>query len=148
MTTPYGKTSQHAISAVSRLAEIYGKDLRLSSADVAQSRGLPQPIVAKVLTVLSQAGLLLGSPGPGGGYALARHPREISLMDVAELFDRQEEALGCPYGSEYCGSGPQCPLHDQLDRMREQINRFLRGNNFAQFMGKESGHAPKSAKKK
>ena len=79
----YGKQTEAAIAAMSRLAEVYDKErTRLSANDIADARGLQRPRVAKVLSVLSQAGLVTGSPGPGGGFALARHPREITIYDV------------------------------------------------------------------
>ena len=61
--TPYGKTAQTAIAAVSRLAEVYdpAKRVKPNSADIAEKRLLPQPIAAKVLTVLSQAGIVNGA---------------------------------------------------------------------------------------
>ena len=135
--TPYGKTAQHAIAAVSRLAQVYepGKSSRLSSADIADSRGLPKPVVAKVLTTLSQVGLVAGSPGPGGGYWLARPPEEITLYDVAALFDRLDENLSCPFGPHWCGHGAHCPIHSQLDALRGQMIDFLRKNTFARFVG-------------
>ena len=74
--TPYGKAAQTAIAAVSRLAEVYDpeKRIKLNSSDIAEKRHLPQPVVAKILTNLSLAGIVNGSPGPGGGYWLSRPP--------------------------------------------------------------------------
>lgn len=139
---PYGKTAQHAIAAMSRLAEVYPRGVRVCSREIAESRGLPQPIVAKVLTVLSQSGLIVGSPGPGGGYALAHPPQQISLFAVAELFDRQQESLSCPYGPHYCGNGLPCPLHSRIETLRDQIRDFLQTTTFAVFVGREPGVAP------
>jgi len=135
--TPYGKTAQHAIAAMSRLAEVYAEQRRLNSADIAQSRDLPKPVVAKVLTVLSQAGLVVGSPGPGGGYALARPPEQIRLIDISQLFDRQEDALSCPFGPRHCGTGSPCPLHHQLEAIRERLAAFLTSNTLAVFAAGE-----------
>ncbi len=134
--TPYGKTAQTAIAAVSRLAEVYnpGQRVRLNSAEIAENRHLPQPVVAKVLTILSQAGLVQGSPGPGGGYWLARAPDAISLYDVVELFERQEQNLSCPFGPNYCGQGPQCPMHDDMLRFRESLISYLKSTTFARFL--------------
>jgi Rrf2 family iron-sulfur cluster assembly transcriptional regulator len=140
--TPYGKTAQHAIAAMSRLAEVYAENGRLSSGEIAQRRNLPRPIIAKVLTVLSQAGLVAGSPGPGGGYALSRSPDQISLYQVAELFDRLSENLSCPFGPNWCGTGPQCPLHDRLTALREQVIRFLQSTTFAAFLPSPSSPSP------
>jgi Rrf2 family protein len=135
--TPYGKTAQTAIAAVSRLAEVYapGKRVKLNSADIAENRHLPQPVVAKVLTILSQAGIVNGSPGPGGGYWLARGPETVSLYDVVSLFERLEENVSCPFGPNYCGNGPQCPLHFDLLKIREQMTVFLKTSTFARFVG-------------
>lgn len=137
--TPYGKTAQHAISAMSRLAEVYdpARKARLGSADIADTRGLPRPVIAKVLTVLSQAGFVEGSPGPGGGYCLARPPEQIRLYDVASLFERMDENLSCPFGPDWCGKGPHCPLHHQLKAVLDQVTDFLKKNTFASFVGWE-----------
>lgn len=135
--TPYGKTAQTAIAAVSRLAEVYDpvKRVKLNSADIAGRRHLPQPVVAKVLTILSQAGIVNGSPGPGGGYWLARPPEGVTLHDVVSLFERTEENVSCPFGPEYCGTGPHCPLHFDMLKIREQMVAFLQTSTFARFVG-------------
>jgi Rrf2 family transcriptional regulator, iron-sulfur cluster assembly transcription factor len=129
----YQKTTQNAIAAVSRLAELYcDPNQRASSRDIAESRNLPAPIVAKILTELSRGGLIEGSPGPGGGYRLARPPAEISLQDVADLFERDSNTA-CPYGPGWCGVGEPCPLHQSMETMRKRINEYLVGTNFAVF---------------
>ena len=133
---PYGKTAQTAVAAVSRLAQLYdpAKPVKLSSLAIARDRRLPQPVVAKVLTVLSQAGIVRGSPGPGGGYSLAKAPGEITLYDVARHFDRLQENLSCPFGPQWCGSGPHCPMHAQFGELLERAVRILRSNTFMAFV--------------
>ena len=72
----YGRRTEYAMAVMSRLAEVYdGGETRLCAADVAESRGLQQPFVAKILSQLSRAGLVIGSRGPGGGSAPARVPK-------------------------------------------------------------------------
>lgn len=134
--TPYGKTAQTAIAAVSRLAEVYDPAMRvkLNSADIAEKRRLPQPVVAKVLTILSQAGIVSGSPGPGGGYWLARRPTEISLYDVVNLFERLDDNVSCPFGPQYCGTGPHCPMHFDMLRIMDQVATFLKSTTFERFV--------------
>jgi Rrf2 family protein len=89
----YGKQTERAIGAMSRLAEVWdsGKT-RLSAFDIADERGLPRPMVAKILTALSQANLVVGSPGPGGGYALSRPPSEITLRQVVLWSSRSKSS--------------------------------------------------------
>jgi Rrf2 family protein len=139
---PYSKTAQTAIAAISMLAECHNKtgSEKLSSLQIARERGLPQPVVAKVLTILAQGKLVIGSPGPGGGYSLARPPAKITLYEVIALFDRVDRDAACPFGPGYCGVGPQCPLHLPLARLREELTRFLQSSTLETFADSRPAH--------
>lgn len=133
-TVGYSKTSQHAISAISYLASNYADpSTRTSSSEIAQARGLSQTIVAKILTILSQADLVVGSPGPSGGYRLAREPESITFFDVVNLFDSKGTSFPCPFGADYCPNDNPCPLHDELINMRERVGTFLEQTHFGKF---------------
>lgn len=133
--SPYGKVAQAAICATSLLAEHYDaiEPKRFNSADIAKQRKLSQAIVAKVLTILSQAGVVHGTPGPGGGYTLARAPAQITLLDVVAPFERLEPSVSCPYGEGWCGVGPHCPLHNQLEKFRSDVTKFLQTTTLKGF---------------
>ena len=130
----FGKTAQTAISALSLLAETYdGGETKLSSGDIAGRRGLPQPVVAKVLTIVSSLGLVDGTRGPGGGYWLKRPPEKISLLEIVEEFERQDPGIMCPFGPGWCGHGKPCPMHNELLQMDEQWMNYLRTTTLAIF---------------
>jgi Rrf2 family transcriptional regulator, iron-sulfur cluster assembly transcription factor len=129
-----GKSSQHAIAAISFLAEKYdGGRTRHSAAEIASGRNLPRPCVAKLLTLLSQAGLVDGSPGPHGGYCLARSPPQITLYDIARIFEREYERLQCPYGSGWCGIKEPCPLHSELAALNDWMAEYLKRTTLEPF---------------
>lgn len=121
------KSTEAAIAAMSRLAEAYCRDEPpLTATQIAESRDLQRPFVAKLLTVLSLQGLIKGTPGPRGGYRLARTPSEITLFQIMECFERTERPLQCPFGPNFCsGEGPHCPLHEDLLRLRDDRDSFL-----------------------
>ncbi len=137
----YGKSTQQAIAAMSRLAEVYNDGVRLSSHDIAGTRRLPQTLVAKLLTYLSQAGLVTGAPGPRGGYALARPPGEISLYDVASVFERTDADMVCPFGPNWCGRNEPCPLHDKLAEIDMEFQQYLRSTCFDVFTDQTASRA-------
>jgi Rrf2 family iron-sulfur cluster assembly transcriptional regulator len=135
-----GKTAQHAISVTSFLAERYDRgETVLSSHDVAEKRNLPQPLVAKILTTLSLAGLVNGTRGPGGGYWLARAPSRISLAHVVENFERDDAEMMCPFGPGWCGSGEPCPLHDDINKFQRDWEEYLRKTTLAVFVKQSAG---------
>lgn len=130
----YGKMSGCAVAAVSALAEVHPTGVTLSSAQIAQSRNLSQPLVAKVLTQLSQHGVVLGTRGPGGGYRLARDPAAIKVLEIVELFEGHRDPSSCPFGPGWCGVGEPCPLHDTLVAMSETAAATLGNLDFAAFI--------------
>jgi len=133
----YGKSTQNAIAAVSRLAEVYREGLRLTSADISTDRHLSQTITAKLLTQLSQSGLISGSRGPGGGYALARPPAHISLYDITLIFEHGDSSVVCPFGPNHCGAGEPCPLHMKLVELNADFERFLKATTLNLFVSRK-----------
>ena len=142
----YGKRAENAIAAVSYLAGLDGDAPPASSLVIAQSRKLPKPLVAKVLTILSQAGVVSGSPGPGGGYRLARAAEEVSLLDVVRHFEQVDAPAMCPLGPDWCGREKQnCPLHDELIEIHEKTLKSLKETTFGGFANTgPMGHGAKS----
>lgn len=129
-----GKTAQHAISVMSYLAERYDHGAtRLSSHEVAEKRQLPQPLVAKILTTMSVAGLVHGTRGPGGGYWLAKAPGRISLAHIVENFERDDADVMCAFGPSWCGTGDPCPLHDDLVAFKQEWSDYLNKTTLTVF---------------
>lgn len=56
---------------------------------------LPVAYLNKQLQELVRAGLLVSVPGPRGGFALAREPEAISLLDVVVALEGPEDAFRC-----------------------------------------------------
>lgn len=130
----YGKATETAIAAMSRLAEVWDQGkTRLSADEIARDRKLQRPFVAKVLTTLSQARLVVGSRGPGGGFALAREPKRIKLFDVFRLFEREDDSVSCPFGGGTCGVGEPCPLHHKLVGVQDAVSQVLHHTTFEVF---------------
>jgi len=133
----YGKTSQAAISAMSYLAQhAKDDDFKANSATIAAARNLSRPLVAKLLTMLAQAGLVKGQPGPNGGYTIAKAAKDICLRDVVVIFERIEPEPQCPFGPGWCGVGDPCPLHNAIIAQNAQYEHFLKKITFDSFIEK------------
>jgi len=63
---------------IDQLAE----DGPLTAARIARGCRFPPRFLYRVLRRLVDAGLLRGVSGPGGGYALAKEPDQITLLDI------------------------------------------------------------------
>lgn len=127
----YGKTASNAIAVMSYLAA--HPETRAGSGEIAGARGISQALTAKLLTQLAAAGLVRGTPGPGGGYMLGKKAADISLLQIVSLFEQTATPSLCPFGHNWCGVGEPCPLHDTILRMVEKNQQFLEGTRLSVF---------------
>ena len=119
---------------MSRLAEAYDEGrTALSAAEIAASRDIPCPFVAKTLSALARAGFVTSSRGPSGGYVLSGRPETITLLDVYQIFESLRENSLCPFGMKHCDPDQKCALHEKLASIRETLNDFLRKTTFVAF---------------
>ena len=129
----FSRFAEISMSASGFLAKHYEDGGYYSSIEIAKQRGLSQTFIAKVLTILAQEGVVEGIRGAGGGYRLARDPASISMLEVVRPFQAEHDAFLCPFGPEYCGTGPHCPLHEHIVAMRVANDKFLRETSLAAF---------------
>ena len=71
---------------------------RLSATELAEETGVPLPTAQKLMQRLAAAGLLTGTRGAGGGYALARAVTDISLADIVEAVEGPIAMTQCADG--------------------------------------------------
>ncbi|MBI3840171.1 MAG: Rrf2 family transcriptional regulator [Planctomycetia bacterium] len=64
----------------------------VTAAKIARGCRFPPRFLYRILRRLVDAGLLHGTSGPGGGYALAKPPRRITLLDIVEGVEAAPEA--------------------------------------------------------
>jgi Rrf2 family protein len=79
------KATRFGLYAVLELAS--DPTRHLTAADIAQTYGISTNHLAKVLGVLSRAGLVAGVRGASGGYRFAANPRRVTLLDIIVLFE-------------------------------------------------------------
>ena len=80
--------------------------------EVAERTGLPQPYLEQILLALKGAGLVRSKRGVGGGYTLARPPKEITLAQIVAAVDGPIVAgdFGEPHENGACEHEGQCVL--------------------------------------
>jgi Rrf2 family protein len=119
------KTGVHALRAVAVLAGLPPGEY-MGAAAIAGRIGAPPNYLGKLLQTLSHHDLVEGQKGLRGGFRLARHAGDITLMDVVDPIDHVSRWNGCFLGNDDCGSGEPCPVHVQWAGVRDSYLDFLR----------------------
>jgi Rrf2 family protein len=65
------------------------------TAKLAEFYELPAAYLNKQLQALARAGIVSSTPGPRGGFRLARGPETITLLDVVVAIEGADEAFRC-----------------------------------------------------
>jgi Rrf2 family protein len=75
------KRTEYGLRAIVQLARLWPTGF-IQSRDLAQQEDLPNKFLEAILLALRRGGFLESKVGSGGGYRLARHPREIAVGDL------------------------------------------------------------------
>jgi Rrf2 family protein len=67
----------------------------LSRRVLAEHYGLPEAYLAKHLQALVHAGILTATPGPKGGFRLARAAKQITALDILEAIEGSAPPFLC-----------------------------------------------------
>ncbi|HEX5131569.1 MAG TPA: Rrf2 family transcriptional regulator [Candidatus Krumholzibacteria bacterium] len=121
---------EYAIRAMTYLAR-FEKGQRVLARDVSAHEKIPGPFLGKIFQTLVRGGLLTSTKGPGGGFALARSPREIALFDIYQAVDGTTYLDACAVGLARCSDETPCPLHDRWKPIRERIRQYLQATSLS-----------------
>lgn len=120
----YSSGTEYAIRALTHLAR-RPAEWRTQLREISESEDIPQAFLGKILHDLVRAGILDSTRGPGGGYALARPPAEISLLQVRAVLEGTSDLERCAVGLEPCSDETPCPLHETFKPLRQAIRSYL-----------------------
>ena len=105
----YSKGCEYAVRALAQLAPAQGG--RFQAKTICEKADIPESFTRKVFQALVQTNFFDAVRGPGGGYALTKHPSEISLLEIIHAVDGIDTFSGCIMGLDECDSTKPCPLH-------------------------------------
>jgi len=115
-----GHASEHAIRALTYMAQNHGEGYHLVRSMAAELQ-LPQAYLAKVLQPLAARGVLESQRGRGGGFRLARPPREVRLHEIVDSQENLGRARECFLGQAECSDERACPMHEFWKRTSQDF---------------------------
>ncbi len=128
-----------------------GPDQAVSAARLAAWHDLPAAYLNKQLQALARAGIVTSTPGPRGGFRLARPLKAISLMDVVAAVEGPEEAFRC---AEIRQQGPgagapaaytaDCAIAHAMTRAELAWRRALAAQNLDEIRQQAERQAPEA----
>ncbi|RKN42988.1 RrF2 family transcriptional regulator [Streptomyces hoynatensis] len=110
----------------------------MTAARLAAFYDLPAAYLNKQLQALARAGILTSTPGPRGGFRLARAPERITLLDVVTAIEGATPAFRCegvlrngPGGRDDVDYAKLCVVSQSMHRAELAWRKELAGQTLA-----------------
>ena len=140
----YSQSTEAAIDSLFFMAA-HPERHDFSVEEIAQAQHLSPSYLAKTFQQLVKAGLLRSHRGSKGGYFLARNASEISLLDIAQVFEGATPLYECNASSKYCTLGPRCLILSTFQKADRAMQEVLKGVSLANVLMNFREHSSEAA---
>jgi len=119
-------TSRYAIRAVIYIALNSKDDAKIGIKIISKDLDIPTPFLGKILQTLAKHKILSSTKGPHGGFGLGKNPNDITLMEIVEVIDGQDDFNSCVLGLKTCSDEEKhCSIHKNYASIREQLKSLF-----------------------
>jgi Rrf2 family protein len=124
------RKGDYAVRAMISVGRHYDIGLR-QARPISTEMHIPYKTLTLILAGLVAEGMLVAAHGPRGGYRLARHPAEISLLDIVEAAEGPVTLDHCVLRDGPSDWTDSCPVHDTWARSQAVLLRELAATSLA-----------------
>lgn len=125
------KLTKKADYGLISLKHLAVKNDSASAKEIADTYGIPLPLLSKVLQKLARNGFLASEHGTNGGYRLARDARAINALEVIRSIDGPIFLTSCFTDDGECGQSNRCIVREPLRRVHDGITKLLESISIA-----------------
>lgn len=134
------QTSEYALRAAVFLAA-RSDDKPASAQEISEATQVPVGYLQKILRMLARHEILSAHRGIHGGFALAKVPTAISVLDILKASDTQIQRIErCPLGIK--GHTKLCSLHRMLDAEMARAEQTFAATSLADLLDGQGGVRP------
>jgi Rrf2 family transcriptional regulator, iron-sulfur cluster assembly transcription factor len=136
MTVIFSKKCEYGLQAVLYLAAKNNGSEVVPVDEIAKKLGIPKEFVSKILQSLTESGIIYSKKGKSGGFALAKNPNKIRLIDIVGAIDGLDMFNSCVLGFPKCSPDHPCPLHSKWGDLRTKAYNMLNDETLDQLKDK------------
>jgi Rrf2 family iron-sulfur cluster assembly transcriptional regulator len=104
---------------------------------IAASQKIPVKYLEQILRSLKMAGIVKSVRGPKGGHLLVKAPQDISLGEIARLFEGQTDLVECVSTPEKCEMASECLVRNAWYEATSVLYEKLDGISIADLVSSD-----------
>lgn len=105
--------------------------------EIAREMTIPRHFLGKVMKKLVKGGVLSSLKGPYGGFCINEMTMETSLLQLVDMTGEPEEFSSCVLRLRKCNAKNPCPMHLQIESLREQWQILLTSTTIGDLVRKD-----------
>lgn len=138
----FSQTVEYALRAAVFLASQDAESgSRMNSEQIAEATKVPQAYLSKVLKQLTHKEIITSARGAKGGFAIARPPDQISILEIVNAVEPFQRIRTCPLGLT-AHKNQLCALHCRMDHALETVELELSHSTLAEILADPSPVLP------
>ncbi|MEP7375225.1 MAG: Rrf2 family transcriptional regulator [Chitinophagaceae bacterium] len=121
----FSKSFGYALRGILYVAIMTEKKEKIQLDEIAEKLTVPRYFLGKIMNRLAKEGVLTSEKGPGGGFSINNKTRKTSLLELVKITGDSELFDSCVLRLRKCNSKNPCPLHHEIETLRNQWHRLL-----------------------
>ncbi|MBM4017555.1 MAG: Rrf2 family transcriptional regulator [Planctomycetes bacterium] len=129
---------RYGLRAVLELAR-RGQGVAVKVGEIAGAQAIPPRFLEIILNQLKKGGFVESRRGQAGGYALARSPRDLTLLEVIEFIEGPIRPVACVSASaeERCVLYGGCVFVEVWDEARSAMSEIFQRTTFQDLLERQ-----------
>jgi len=127
------RATEYSIRAMLHLAEKYPTPV-ISKREICEAEKITPAFLTKILQPLIKSGLVLSKRGVSGGFALAREPSRITILDVMRAVDESLVLNVCMAQEDECERSSFCPIHVIWNQVKISMEEAFSEKSLAELV--------------
>ena len=133
----FSKSFGYALRGVLYISMTGEDKTRVQLDEIASELAIPRHFLGKVMKKLVKEGVLSSLKGPYGGFSINGKTMETSLLQLVDMTGEPEEFSSCVLRLRKCNSVNPCPMHHQIESLREQWQTLLTSTTIVDLVRKD-----------
>lgn len=133
----FSKSFGYALRGILYVSMVSDNKARVQLDEIAEQLTVPRHFLGKVMKKLVKQGVLSSLKGPYGGFCLNEKTLKTPLLQLVEITGEPEEFGSCVLRLRNCNSKNPCPIHHQIESLRNQWHTILTSTKIEDLVKKD-----------
>lgn len=133
----FSKSFGYALRGILYIALMTENKSKIQLDEMAEKLAVPRFFLGKIMNRLVRDGILNSEKGHKGGFSLNDRTMKVTLLDLVRVTGDSESFDSCVLRLRKCNAANPCPLHYEIESMRNQWHRLLAETTVDELLKKD-----------